>query len=82
MPSLRSVWGSPKAARCTNVHRHMFARLHIHTWAVIHTLQAAEADTFFEECAGRTYQVVDSLVARMMLELESAGERAVACVGV
>lgn len=36
-------------------------------------MQAGEAETYFEECASCTYQVVDAHVSRMLLELETAG---------
>ncbi|KAJ9527642.1 hypothetical protein QJQ45_025918 [Haematococcus lacustris] len=35
--------------------------------------EAAEVDAHYEDCASRTYQVVDAHVGRMMLELETAG---------
>lgn len=38
------------------------------------TLQAGELNTYFDACAGRTHQVADAYVSRMLLELETAGE--------
>ena len=35
--------------------------------------QSGEAGVYFNACAGRTHQVVDAHVSRMLLELETAG---------
>ncbi len=34
----------------------------------------AEANEYFEDCANRTYQLMDGCVNRMMLELDTAGK--------
>lgn len=39
----------------------------------VHPPQAGDVEAYFEECASRTYQVVDAHVSRMLLELETAG---------
>lgn len=60
-----------------------------HCWALYCCIrsryhqQRAQANEHFELCTSRTYQLMDQVVTRMMLELDSAGNvRLEVCEGV